>query len=394
MPQFGSVSQGSNVRDGVSTDRVSIAYIPDDDGYHPVATFRTGDGRDLRTNSNPRSVDVGLPAGRIIRMTVDGPDQGSVPLDEIERLYTRADWKAAEDEEYRYLVMEYGESEARRQLVARYGAYPIPDSAPYDSTSRPFQVITYEQWVNTWSPVVGLQHPKGRTLNEVAVHDVLDDSVRGPGQYTAVGVNALTDYPAAGAVGADDYLTWGSWVYFTITPTSLLDLGYGAFADGEETTANEVPVTGTASYAGLTQALAIRGGTPSRGNLYDDTYWNDRSANLHGEVNLVANFASGTVTGTVDSLRAVDIFYEPATSSFPRNVSIDLGTAPIEAGTFEGDARATSGLPGAVGKWGGQFFGTPATGAAPPAAGGTWGVTQGTGDNDWKVMGGFGSWRE
>ena len=342
--------------------------------------------RPLLSNTNPRNVDVQLPAGRIVQLTVDGADQGDVPHDEIERLFTLADWKAAEVEHYRSLVAEYGEAEAREQFVTEYGAYPIPDAVPYDSGSRPFFVSTYEQWV---SPPARPQHPKGRAVNEVALDDVLDDSVRAPKHYTAVSVFALTDYPAAFAAGADDFLTWGLWGYFTITPTDL-DVSYGAFADGEETAASEIPLAGTASYAGLTQAQAIRGGRPSRGNLDDDAYWDDRVAFLRGDVNLQASFASGTVTGNVRALQGAD---EPA-ADFPSNVTIDLGTAPIEAGTFEGDARATSGLPGAVGKWGGQFFGTPAAGEAPPAAGGTWGVTQGTGDNDWKMVGGFGSWRE
>ena len=331
-PRFGSVSQGSNARDGITTDRVSIAYVPDIAGLHPVVTIHTGDGAVLRTNTNPRSVDVELPAGRIVQMTVDG-DQGSVPIDEVERQFTRADWKVAEEEEYRRLVIEFGEALARETFVNWYGAYPIPDSAPYDSASRPFYYSSYEQWVSP--PVVGLQHPKGRALNEVYADDVLDNSVRGPGQYTGVSVTALTDYPAADAAGADDYLTWGSWIYYTVTPTEL-DFGSGAFADGAETAATEVPVAGTASYAGLIQAVAIRGGTPSRGNLDDDAYWNDRVAFLRGDVNLRANFESSTVTGTIAGIReAARQGSDESAAYFPRNVTINLGglyrTLPLNA---------------------------------------------------------------
>ena len=357
-PQFGSVSQGSNVSAGVTTDQVSIAYLLGSDGFHPVATIRTGKGTVLSSNDNPRSVDVLMPAGRIVQMTVDGPDQGNVPSDELQRLYTPADRKVLDE-----------------------GSF--------------IHAATYEQWVSPYDSLQ--QHPKGRVINEVEIVDVLDESVTGTGKnYTAVGVSALTDYPAAFAADARDYLTWGSWVYFTITPTDL-DFSYGAFADGVETVetaASEIPLAGIASYAGLTQALAvIRGDRPTRGNLDDDAYWNDRVAHLRGDVNLHASFASGTVTGRVENIDAFALqgSDEPA-PHFP-SVTIDLGAASIEKGTFKGDARATSGLPGAVGKWGGQFFGTPAAGAAPPAAGGTWGVTQGTGDNDWKVVGGFGSWR-
>ena len=390
-PAFGSVSQSSNVRDGVSTDRVTIAYVRDGETLHPVTTIRPGDGAPLlRSNTDPRIVDVQLPAGRIFQMADTGTDQGDVTSAEIEQLYTRADWKAAEEELFRILVEEHGEARAREYFVSQYGSYPIPDSVPYNSAARPFGWRSFEQWV---SPPRIRRHPKGRTVNEVYLVDILDDTVRGPGLYTVVFVAAETDYPASVADGADDYLTWGSWYYFTTSPTGL-DLSGGAFADGVETTASAIPVSGTASYVGLTQATAIKGGAPSRGDLDDTSYWNERVAYLRGDVTLQADFASGTVTGTVDGLRsfALQGSDEPATY-FP-GLTVDLGTAQIEAGTFKGDAHATSGLAGATGKWGGQFFGTPDAGAVPPASGGTWGVTQGMGDSDWKVIGGFASWRE
>ena len=57
-PTFGSVSQGSNVRDGITTDSVSLSYIPHGDTFHPIATIRTGDGTVLRSNDDPTRMDV------------------------------------------------------------------------------------------------------------------------------------------------------------------------------------------------------------------------------------------------------------------------------------------------------------------------------------------------
>ena len=77
-----------------------------------------------------------------------------------------------------------------------------------------------------------LQHPReNRTIHTVAASDILDDSVKGPHYYTDMIVYGLTDYPSAKADGDDDYVSWGSWLYYTITP-SALDYSLGAFADG------------------------------------------------------------------------------------------------------------------------------------------------------------------
>ena len=338
LPTFGSVSQGSNVQDGITTDSVNISYIPHDDTFHPIATIRTGDGTVLRSNDDPTLIDVVLRSGELIHVA---PGSGG----------------------------------------------------DLDMTTHSFHGID-ELDFNVGDAY--LQHPReNRTIHTVAASDILDDSVKGPHYYTDMIVYGLTDYPSAKADGDDDYVSWGSWLYYTITP-SALDYSLGAFADGVETSAGDIPVSGTASYSGFTSGTAIKGGTPTRDNLDDDAYWDSRYFEFLGQVNLQADFATASVRGQVNNFRQEQVsdfrYVDEVEHDFLKNLTIDLGAASIVSGTFTGDARATSGLAGAAGKWGGQFFGTPDhAGDAPPAAGGTWGVTQGTGADDWKILGGFGA---
>ena len=330
LPTFGSVSQSSNVQDGMTTDSVSIAYIPHGDTFHPIATIRTGDGTVLKSNADPTRVDVELPSGEIIHV-----DPASA-------------WETGS------------------------GEYPAYYSEVYDLDGY-------------------LPHPRAdRIIKGVYVSDALDDSIKGPRLYTYMNVYGLTDYPSAIAAGDDAYVSWGTWAYYTIT-SSALDLAFGAFADGVETSVSNIPITGTASYAGHTFGHALKGGTPTRDNLEDDTYWDSRYFIFLGQVNLQADFATASVRGQVNNFQQE--WVDEGEHDFLKNLTIDLGAASIVFGTFTGDARATAGLAGAAGKWGGQFFGTPDAGAAPPAAGGTWGVTQGMGADDWKMLGGFGAWK-
>ena len=241
-----------------------------------------------------------------------------------------------------------------------------------------------------------LQHPKAdRAIHGIYVPDFLDDSIKGPRLYTYMFADGYTDYPSATATGDDDHVSWGTWVYYTLTPSALENFGFGAFADGIETPAINIPISGTASYSGYTSGWAFKGGAPTRDDLNDDAYWNSRFFQFLGQASLRADFGNGSVRGQVDNFQQyLEGESEEGEHGFLRNLSIDLGDASIVSNTFTGNARATTGLAGAAGKWGGQFFGTPdSTGEAPPAAGGTWGVTQGTGADDWKMLGGFGAWK-
>ena len=135
LPTFGSVSQGSNVQDGMTTDSVSIAYIPHGDTFHPIATIRTGDGTVLKSHEDPTRLDVELPSGQIIQV-----DPASDWEADLAQHYTPEDWRIAEEEVFKELVDQYGEAEGRTMFIQQYGSYPIGDDVPYTRESRP---VTY-----------------------------------------------------------------------------------------------------------------------------------------------------------------------------------------------------------------------------------------------------------
>ena len=391
LPTFGSVSQSSNVQDGMTTDSVSIAYIPHGDTFHPIATIRTGDGAVLKSHEDPTRLDVELPSGQIIQV-----DPASDWEADLAQHYTPEDWRIAEEEVFKELVDQYGEAEGRTMFIQQYGSYPIGDDVPYTRESRPvtYGLFFHESEVYDLpidSIATYLRHPKaGRTIHSLYAAGTLDDSIKGPNHHGAMSATGYTDYPSATAAGDDDHLSWGYWLYYTITP-SALDLSLGAFADGIETPTSDIPVSGTASYFGFTSGTAIKGGVPTRDDLDEDAFSESKYFDFLGQVNLQADFATASVRGQVNNFQQE--WVDEGEHDFLKNLTIDLGAASIVFGTFTGDARATAGLAGAAGKWGGQFFGTPDAGAAPPAAGGTWGVTQGMGADDWKMLGGFGAWK-
>lgn len=372
IPTAGSVTQGSNVEAGVTTDRVSIRFMPDDPGvrthvlpHHPIATIRTGDGRTLESNDDPT------------RMRVVFPSSGEVHYINPAR-------------DYRDDIDDLGLSNES------FTWFPQNIEFLEDSSLKNY-----------------LDHPKqGRRIDRLFLTDGDDgvfienedgSIVDVTGSPRGMAVHGFTDYPSSqGSEDATDYLSWGWWIYYQANTLSDFDFSYGVFADGLETAFSDVPVTGTASYSGYSSGIALKGGDQSS---LDD--YVENTFEFVAEANLTANFTEGSavVTGIVNNFKGSNsseaspaiIAEALANDGFLSDLTITLGRANLgeenSHSFFQGDASATGGLTGAMGKWGGQFFGTPSAGQAPPAVGGTWGVTQGTGPNDWKIVGGYGAWK-
>lgn len=351
-PIPGSVTQGSAVLRGTTADRFSLRFDPSDRSTdyglypaHPIAQIRTGEGETLTSNTNPRRWQAHLPDGRIVYFDPEGPRPDA--------------------DSYSYFPQEI---------------FTPQDTVPFSSE---------------------FAHPgngRSRAVRELLILDVLGGGSFGEtedGSTTVVGnprgmtVDGFTDYEH----GADDYVAWGWWALYEFTPTDL-EYTLGAFADGVETAHAAVPVTGTASYSGFSAGVAVKGAPPSRDNL-DNA---GPGLDFISRVRLTADFAAASVTGTISDFRKGRQFEDTsdvAAYLFP-GLQVHLGSADISTAEshsfFKGDTHAT-GLAGAIGKWGGQFLGTPATGEAPPTIGGTWGVTQGKGADHWKIVGGFGAWK-
>ena len=249
-------------------------------------------------------------------------------------------------------------------------------------------------------------HPQGRDISyRVLVRgNVNDDGVVGS-EGGALGVALLTDRFDASA--GDEYLTFGAWVY---VPNGANVAGgasvLGVFSDGVETPrpSETLPTSGSATYSGHSFGWAV-------------TNFGDGDLNvgqLFGVVNLNANFDTNMVSGTIDDLRfdLSGLASDFAGSYTQRMTTVTLGAASVGGnGAFDGQitgiADDTS-IPLAErlnyrvtdGRWGGRFFGNDGARTAPPAIGGTWGVSATAtradgmpGSANLDVAGGFGAWK-
>ena len=389
-PRPGSVTQGSAVRQGVTADTVHLSFVPYEGGVHPIATIETGDGRTLTSNDDPTRVEVHLPSGEILYVD---PDNWEPPAGVTSYTYFPQEVYDLEDHQYFSQELE----ERWREEGGGTSCTPGNDC---DALERHLEEISLERY---------LDHPvDGREIQGIYLTDSLgggsfgeneDGTTRVIGNPSGMSVIGFTDY----GPGQTDYLSWGIWAHYRFTDTDL-ELTFGAFADGAETAFVDVPIIGTATYSGYSSGVALRGAPPNRADI---DAADDPSFEFVAEVSLTADFADTSISGTVDNFRAIFV-EEPSPAlvdealgdnGFLDRLQIRLDSAEIgssgadsAASFFEGTANATAGLGGTTGRWGGQFFGTPGAGEAPPAVGGTWGVTQGQGDDDWKMIGGYGAW--
>ena len=390
-PRAGSVTQGSAVLQGVTSDAVHLKLVPFAGGVHPIASIDTGDGRTLDSNDDPTRVEVHLPSGEILHVD---PDSWEPPAGVTSYSYFAQDVYGLEHE-YHY------SQELEDRWREEDGGMSCTGGSDCDALDRHLEQISLKSI---------LDHPDGgREIQGIHLGDSLgggsfgendDGTTRVIGNPSGMAVVGFTDFGA----DATEYLAWGIWAHYRFTDSDI-ELTYGAFADGVETAVIDVPNLATASYSGYSSGLALKGAPPSRADIDAD---DSLSFDFVAEVRLTADFAAASISGTVDNFRA--IFVEDPSPAlideafgddgFLSALRVNLGSAEIRSGGndaqhsfLEGDISA-AGHDGVSGKWGGQFFGTPIAGEAPPAVGGTWGITEGDGADDWKMLGGFGAWKD
>jgi len=144
---------------------------------------------------------------------------------------------------------------------------------------------------------------------------------------------------AAGLIDADpnvfgDWLVGGYWLHITgdWEAGTVTGAEVGAFIEGPELTDTTVPIRGTASYNGLAAGL------------YAALYGTDAAAaagtrelgDYIGDFQATADFAAGTVSGTITNIRVVGIATTPdgrlyAVPLQPGNVRVELESGPIDA---------------------------------------------------------------
>ena len=175
------------------------------------------------------------------------------------------------------------------------------------------------------------------------------------------------------------------------------DIEYGFFVNGSDPFDQEniQPLTGTATYNG--DAFA----------LYIDTNINPRTGygkevGLEASVTLTAEFGSGSENGTVSgSIRNFQSpGYEPEYPDEPDGLAtvptaLTLNNAPISdthSGFFTGDTAMTFDGSRFAGKWGGQFYGNGEPDGNPGSAAGTFGAATGNGSK--AIIGAFGAYKQ
>ena len=191
-----------------------------------------------------------------------------------------------------------------------------------------------------------------------------------PGEDGARWVGLRTDRES---LADTDYLVYGIWAWIPRDQTQSEDFEIGVFADGGEpfTGANVLALTGTATYRGEADGIYSYS-DPDDGGIENDFF--------DADVELTANFgaadAEGTISGSITEPRSDD--GSPVAGPGEDPIVLTLGAAPIgtnDGGFFTGAASMSLNDISHAGRWGGEFFGNGAAGAAPGSVAGTFGVT-------------------
>ena len=176
-----------------------------------------------------------------------------------------------------------------------------------------------------------------------------------------------------------DYLAGGVWLFVSDNATSADDVVFGAFGDGNDRfrQSNLMALQGTARYVGGATGLYADRSENEVG------YWD-------GDVALTADFGGrsdlGSISGSVTGIESDGERYSG---------SLRLGAANIgssNSGFFEGRLSGNVEGVGLSGRWGGQFFGNSEADGKPGSVGGTLGGR--SDDRSASFVGVFGAYKQ
>ena len=180
-----------------------------------------------------------------------------------------------------------------------------------------------------------------------------------------------------GAADTDWLATGMWWASTTSAPYGF----FGVFADGGDPVhGNVLSLAGTATYTGAAHGLFSY-------YFEDDVAGDEHYTLFQGTARLAADFggasAHGSVSGRIDGMKSGDRLIPQAPAITLGEASLDHNAGRhLHPGAFTGSASMTYAGENYSGKWGGQFFGNAAAGAAgagahPSSAAGTFGVAAG-----------------
>ncbi len=333
-PRSGSVTQSSNVNNGITADRVSVTAshgtsrnsysisngslwsISTSDG-NPVAIDASDpwDGQELhkRTNGGTLYVDVLSDIEAPQRTTTAGTPQTVTASDRISHSGN----------------VSFGDvlrGNGRGSLDGVPGTFSCAGSCDWDIDG-------------TYNPATNIS---SGTVNSIS---------------------GVTFTPDSGIVhtGPDtDYLAGGVWLFVPDNATSADDVVLGAFADGNDPfrQSNLLALQGTARYVGGAVGVYTYASEGEAGA----GYWN-------GDVTLEADFGGRSDLGSIGgSVTGIESDGELVSGS------LSLGRASIgssNSGFFEGLLSGNVNGLGFTGRWGGQFFGNSEADGKPGSVGGT-----------------------
>jgi hypothetical protein len=195
-------------------------------------------------------------------------------------------------------------------------------------------------------------------------------------EFTMAGVSVDWD-----ANDATDYLASGYWLNVggDFLNDTIDSAEIGAFVDGPEIRGTPtLPVTGTATYTGLTDGLyAAEYGT----DYADVPEGSVEFGGFVGDIELTADFGAGNISGVVDEIYLSYVTVTPDGQEFAGDGDSDyrfeLGTAPFGSdGTFTGRdvaLRHPADSFDTVGSWGGRFSTVDDSDGNPRRVAGTFG---------------------
>ena len=354
-PRSGSVTQSSNVNNGITVDRVSV-------------TARHGAGRNSYSIRNGSSWSISTSDGNPVQLQLDP----STPFDGQE-LDKRINGGTL-------YVDVYSDIEApQRTAVAG-----TPQAVNANDRISHSGNVSFRDFINangrgSLNGVSGtFSCPASCTWDIDGTFD--PQSNVSSGTFTSVsGVTFTPDQGGTQTVNDNDYLAGGVWMFIPDNARSADDVVIGAFSDGNDPfrQSNLVALQGTARYAGLAAGI------------YTDKSENE-AGYLDGIVTLTADFGGrsdlGSISGTLTGIEA---------DGERLSGSVNLGRADIgssNSGFFEGQLGGAVNGVSLTGRWGGQFFGNGEADGKPGSVGGTLGGR--SQDRSASFVGAFGAYKQ
>ena len=373
-PAFGSVSQSSNVAEGVTRDRAGLVHAADGSLILRVA----------RDNRAPLEISSGGDGTLLLDLSVAVP--ALVPGDDLHSIWFR-------DGTEQTFALMWTTRQANVQLVP--GAALFREGDTIDLSQHGEQFADFGRYGGDWLAGRHYQVDNDDGVGAYCASDTGSCTAGEGGVVTEGTLYLRVGGPAAVVESWDaadtDYLTFGFWLR---PPSGSSPPEVGVFADGGRPfpVSELAAVTGTATYTGAATAYALGSSTDADAAPFLlPSSEADHHPQLSGAVELTADFGALTVDGTVRLFGDPDNYDTPGEPEAPGPIVLNLGSAPIDAtvpgGNFTGDTASdeTSSVSGLSGHWGGQFFGTPGSEGRPPHASGTFGAQR----PGFAVLGGF-----